>query len=215
MEMELTAVQRFATSTLTRILAIIQSISLASRMFRPEIRLQDQAEMLRDYVRQGDSILDVGCGTGYLSKYLKEMHAVEPIGVDVKDFREHPIPFHSFDGTSIPFPERAFDHVLISYALHHAHDPGTLIQECRRVARRTVIVFEDLPDHLFGRLMLFIHVSIFALSYPFRPAKGEQYRSALNRLGDQATNIIRIAIPPKWLHILYPRFLVVYALSND
>jgi SAM-dependent methyltransferase len=211
----MTAVRRFATRIRTRIRATTQSIALASHMFRPAIRLQYEAEMLRDYVRQGDSILDVGCGTGYLSKYLNEMYAVEPMGVDVKDFREHPISFRSFDGTLIPFPERAFDHVVISYALHHAHDPRTLIQECRRVARRSIIVFEDLPDHLFGRLILFLHVSIFALSYPFRPAKSAHYRSALNRLGDHATNVVRIAIPPKWLHVLYPRFLLVYALSDD
>jgi len=213
--MEMAAVQRFATRVRTLIPAIIQSISLASHMFRPAIRLQYQAEMLRDYVRQGDSILDVGCGTGYLSKYLKEIYAVEPIGVDVKDFREHPIAFRTFEGTSIPFPERTFDHVLISYALHHVQDPRTLIQECRRVARRTIIVFEDLPDHLFGRLMLFLHIWIFALSYRFKPAKRAHYRSALNQLADDATNVVRIAIPPKWLHVLYPRFLLVYALSDD
>jgi ubiquinone/menaquinone biosynthesis C-methylase UbiE len=171
--------------------------------------------MLGDYVRQGESILDVGCGTGHLSKCLEEMYAVKATGLDVRDVRAQPILFRSFDGTSIPFPERTFDHVLLSYALHHAQDPGTLIQECRRVARRSIIVFEDLPDHLFGRVMLFVHLWAFATFYPFKPAKMAQYRSALKWLGDQARNVVRIAIPPKWLHVLYPRFLLVYVLSDD
>jgi ubiquinone/menaquinone biosynthesis C-methylase UbiE len=184
-------------------------------MFRPVIRLQDQAELLTDYVREGDSILDVGCGTGYLSKYLEEMYAVKPTGLDVKDVREQPITFYSLDGASIPFPARTFDCVLLSYSLHHAHDPEQLIRECHRVARRTIIVFEDLPHHLFSRLMLSIHVSIFAARYPSKPARSPHYREALKWLGDHVIHVTQIAIPPKWLHRLYPRFLLVYTLSND
>jgi SAM-dependent methyltransferase len=211
----MTAVQRFAMGIRTRLLAVRQSISQASHMFRPEVRLRDQAEMLGDYVRQGESVLDVGCGTGYLSKNLEEMYAVKPMGLDVKDFRARPISFRSFDGTSIPFPDRTFDHVLISFALHHAQDPMTLIQECRRVVRHTIIVFEDLPDRLFGRIMLFLHLEIFALFYPIRHARSEHYRSALEWLGGQAIHVVRIAMPPEWLHFLYPRYLLVYALSDD
>lgn len=60
----MTAVQRFAMGIRTRLLVVMQSISQASHMFRPEVRLRDQAEMLGDYVRQGESVLDVGAGPG-------------------------------------------------------------------------------------------------------------------------------------------------------
>jgi len=215
MENKLTAVRRVASEIRTRLLAIVQSISQGSHMLRPEVRLQEQGEMLADYVNAGDTVLDVGCGTGYLSANLEDMYDVKPTGLDVQDIRERSIDFNTFDGTSIPFPDRSFDHVLLSYALHHSQDPTALIQECRRVARNSIIVFEDLPDHLFGRFMLYIHIWIFALRYPFQPAKLTQYRSALRWLHGQATGVVQIAIPPQWLHVLYPRDLLVYSLSDD
>jgi SAM-dependent methyltransferase len=217
------AVQRFANGIRTRRLKERQHISQVSHrlillaeklLFRPSIRLREQAEMLGDYVRQGESVLDVGCGAGYLSKYLEEMYAVKPTGLDVTDFRAIPISFRSFDGTSIPFPERTFDHVVLSFVLHHSHDPMTLIQECHRVARRNIIIFEDLPDRLFGRIRLFLHVSICALFYSFRPARNADYRFALVWLNDKAVDVVRIAMPPERL-TLYPRFLLVYAFADD
>jgi SAM-dependent methyltransferase len=217
----MTAVQRFADGIRTRRLEERQRISQAShrlvllaekRLFRAAIRLREQAEMLGDYIRQGESVLDVACGAGYLSKYLEEMYAAKPTGLDVTDFRAVPISFRSFDGTSIPFPERTFDHVVLSFVLHHSHDPMTLVQECRRVARRSIMIFEDLPETLFGRIRLFLHVSICALFYPFRPAGIADYRSALMWLNNKAVNVVRIAMPPE-RPTLYPRFLLVYRLS--
>ena len=79
--------------------------------------------------------------------------------MDVKDFRVAPIAFRTFDGTSIPFADKAFDHVVLCFTLHHSHDPMALIQECRRVARRSIIVFEDLPDSRFGKLKVSLHVT--------------------------------------------------------
>jgi ubiquinone/menaquinone biosynthesis C-methylase UbiE len=179
-------------------------------------RLRNQAEMLGDYVRRGDSILDVGCGTGYLSKYLEEMYAVEPTGLDVKDFCVTPISFRVFDGKSIPFAERTFDHVIISFTLHHSQDPMSLIRECRRVARRSIMVFEDLPDSRPGKILVSLHIGIFARFYRLRLSRAD-YRSALAWISEQAVNVVRTEVPPEWFDYLYavPRFLLVYALSDD
>ena len=114
-------------------------------------RLSHQAGMLGNHLLPGSSILDVGCGTGYLPKYLEEMYGVKSNGLDVADFNETGIAFRVFDGVRIPLPDQSFDHVMLSFTLHHAHDPMTLIQECRRVARRSVLVFEDMPDNRYGR----------------------------------------------------------------
>src|SRR5580692_9038297 len=118
-----------------------QRLSQALRVMRPAERLREQAEALSAYLDSRDSVLDIGCGTGHLSAYLQQLYEVDPTGVDVKDFRQAQIPFRKFDGTSIPFPDNAFDHAVLSEVLHHSHDPMALIKECRRVARRSVIVF--------------------------------------------------------------------------
>lgn len=145
-------------------------LTTALRVLKPADRLRDQAQALAGYLGAGDTLLDVGCGTGRLSLYLRDMYGADPMGIDVKDFRQVEIPFRRFDGTSIPFPDNTFDHVVVSEVLHHSHDPMALIAECHCVARRRIIVFEDVPDGRFGRALLLLHVEAFAryYRYPFR-----------------------------------------------
>jgi ubiquinone/menaquinone biosynthesis C-methylase UbiE len=171
--------------------------------------------MLGDRIAPGDSVLDVGCGAGYLANYLQEMYEADLTGVDVQDFRTGDIAFSRFDGTSIPFPDRTFDHVILSFVLHHSNDPMTLIQECRRVAQRSVIVFEDLPENRFGRILVAIHVGLFKAAYRLRSTGGD-YPSALAWLGRNAANVVPIVLPVEWFDVLYrvPHILLVYELSD-
>ncbi|MHA7650680.1 class I SAM-dependent methyltransferase [Mycobacterium sp. ML4] len=181
---------------------------------QPTVRLREQAQALADYVGEGDSVLDVGCGTGHLCTYLREMYGVQPTGIDVKDSRQTDIPFTAFDGTSIPFRDKSFEHVILSEVLHHSHDPVRLAAECDRVARRRILVFEDVPEGLIGKLALQAHVQAFAYyrRYPFRPARLDEYRQALAWLATRAGRVAAIPQPPEWLTV-YPRVLYVYELS--
>ena len=177
-------------------------------------RNRRQADMLSGRLDRGDSILDVGCGTGYLANQLRETYGVDPTGVDIRDARALPIAFSSFDGTSLPFPDKSFDHIVLSYVLHHANDPLALARECHRVARRSVIVFEELPYTRPGKLLLALHVALFARYYSIGKPSSAAYHSALAWLDDQAVDVARVALPPSWLKYLYLRFLLVYMLDN-
>ena len=206
----MTAALPVAEKIRTRYRAERQRFSDAQYVLRPPERLRVQAEALADYLNRGDSVLDVGCGTGYLSERVEEMYGVRPCGVDVRDFREAPIPFRRFDGTSIPFPDKSFDHVVLSEVLHHSHDPMALLTECCRVARRSIILFEDMPDGPVGKLILYLHVRIFArrYDYPFKAASIREYRSALAWLHDNTACVARIPQEPEWFTV-YPRILFV------
>jgi SAM-dependent methyltransferase len=206
----MTAALPVAEKIRTRYRAERQRFSEAQHVLRPPERLRVQAEALADYLNRGDSVLDVGCGTGYLSGHVRDMYGVRPCGVDVRDFREAQVPFQLFDGTSIPFPDSSFDHVVLSEVLHHSHDPMALLMECRRVARRSIILFEDMPDGRLGKLILYLHVRIFArrYEYPFRAASIRDYRSALAWLHDNTACVARIPQEPEWFTV-YPRILFV------
>jgi ubiquinone/menaquinone biosynthesis C-methylase UbiE len=196
----------------------IREAFVTVRPWSPEsiaIRNRNQAGMLRDYIRPGDSVLDVGCGRGYLTESLHETLGAEATGMDVLDFRVAEVPFHQFDGISIPLPDRSFDNVVLSFTLHHCQDPLALIQECRRVARRSIMAFEDLPDGRLGRILHAWHVEAFRRQYRLG-YKGGDYRSALARLSDNALEVVRTPMPHEWFDQFYwPRYLLVYKLSQD
>jgi ubiquinone/menaquinone biosynthesis C-methylase UbiE len=178
-------------------------------------RNRRQADMLAGHLDRGDSILDVGCGTGYLANQLRETYGVKPTGVDIRDVRVSPIAFSSFDGISIPFPDKSFDHIVLSFVLHHANDPLALARECHRVARRSVIVFVELPYSRPGKLLLAFHVALFARYYSIGRPSSAAYHSALAWLAGQAVDVARVALPPDWLKYLYLRFLLVYTLPIE
>jgi SAM-dependent methyltransferase len=212
----MTAALTVAEKIRTRYRAQRQRFSEAQYVLRPPDRLRVQAEALADYLDQNDSVLDVGCGTGYLCAHVQEMYGVRPCGVDVVDLRQIQIPFQHFDGTSIPFPNKAFDHVVLSEVLHHSHEPMALVKECCRVARRSIILFEDMPDGRLGKLILYLHVRIFArrYDYPFKAASTGDYRCALAWLCDNAPCVARIPQEPQWFTV-YPRILFVCDVTNS
>ncbi len=89
-----------------------------------------------------------------------------------------------------------------------------MIQECYRVARRSVVVFEELPYSRPGKLLLAFHVALFARYYSIGRPSSAAYHSALAWLDGRAVDVAGVALPPNWLNYLYLRFLLVYALDD-
>lgn len=93
----------------------------------------------------GQSILDVGCGNGYvLAQYAKFGAKVH--GIDLTETaleltrRRFEIAGYSgesklTDGDKIPYPDENFDIVCSMGVLHHIENPGPMISEIFRVLR--------------------------------------------------------------------------------
>lgn len=175
-------------------------------------RLESQADILGGQIGSGDTVLDVGCETGHLCRYLADKYSATATGIDVHDARSIPIDFSVFDGKSIPFADNAFDHVVLSFVLHHCNDPMTLIKECRRVARRSVIAFEDLPETRVEKSLTKIHIGLFKAAYRLESAG--DYRTALQWLEDNAASVVETPLPLDWFDVLYrvPHVMLVYQL---
>lgn len=94
-------------------------------------------------------VLDVGAGDCLLAAALRKLRRSRVTCVDVEIRGETDIPVIRFDGLHLPFPDRSFDVVLLSYVLHHLDSPAELLRECARTCRGRVLVVEDAP--LFGR----------------------------------------------------------------
>lgn len=110
----------------------------------------------RDFIKKGEKILDLGCGSGIAGKEFQKFFKAEVTGVDIKDNRIVDISFQIIDGKNLPFPEKSFDTVLINYVLHHSNDPASLLKETKRVAKK-IIVYEDLPEGLLSKIYCRLH----------------------------------------------------------
>lgn len=93
-----------------------------------------------------ETLLDVGCGTGYFTRRLTEAGAAWVAAVDrdeamVRFALEHSAERQAFacaDARRLPFPDRSFDVVISVTALCFVEDERVALAEMLRVARRRV-----------------------------------------------------------------------------
>lgn len=120
-------------------------------------RLRVLTDRLAAMIGPGQSILDVGCGSGMLGAALAERLPGSTVeGVETHPRGGEPIKVHAYDGRSLPLPDNSFDAVIVADVLHHDRDPVAVLRECGRVARRLVVV----KDHLQHGWLSHLRISI-------------------------------------------------------
>jgi ubiquinone/menaquinone biosynthesis C-methylase UbiE len=135
------------TTTTTR-----TPIPFRSRTVRKETL--HSVSLVLPHVSRGASVLDVGCGEGYVIDELSRQ-GLDAHGVDIVDIRlPRSCPFRLYDGQSLPFGDASFDLVMLSFVLHHVPDERKLrlLREAIRVSRNKVLVVEDTPTSAVDRL---------------------------------------------------------------
>jgi len=112
--------------------------------------------LLAPHLEPGASVLDIGCGEGYVLDELAARGVVNLQGVDIVDIRRNKNhAFSLYDGETLPFPQRSFDLVVLSFVLHHVPNEKklALLDEALRVSRAKVVIVEDTPSTAFDRFM--------------------------------------------------------------
>ncbi len=99
----------------------------------------------------GSAVLDIGGRWGFYEEPLRR-RGHHPVVLDVVLPRYQRAPVVMYDGTEMPFPDKAFDVSLLITVLHHIPDQAAVLREACRVTRKRIIVVEDLFNHAAGRL---------------------------------------------------------------
>ena len=118
-----------------------------------ELRASDSEmrEIIHSYLSEirwseGMQILEVGCGTGAITRMLAEAEGVQSvIGIDpssifiekAKSINQHPnVDYFIGDGKSLPFQDNVFDVIVFHTVLCHVPSPEIFLQESYRVLKK-------------------------------------------------------------------------------
>ena len=110
----------------------------------------DARDALADLDLSGrDRVLDVGCGTGELTRIIQEETDASVVGLDAdRDLLAHVTAADDRvigDATRLPFSDDAFDLVVCQALLINLPDPVAAVEEFARVSRDRVAAIE--PDN--------------------------------------------------------------------
>lgn len=116
----------------------------------------DQASMRFDlqiissWIRDGSTVLDLGCGKGDLLDFLRKHKKVRGVGIEQD---EEKVAFAISRGLTvlqgdlskevIDYPDNRFDYIVLSQTLQQVYEPAELLQELIRIGRRVIVSFPN------------------------------------------------------------------------
>lgn len=121
------------------------------------LREDEEGNHIAPHLEAGQTMLDLGAGTGFMARWLKRETGVLPTLADVVEYhnRDLSLPFIKQDDPfHVPVADGSFDVVLLMFVFHHIEsyeDQLPLLDEAIRIARRRLIVLEDTPGSRVDR----------------------------------------------------------------
>jgi len=187
------------------------------RTFGWKRRKEARATLLRfaQELQEVRRVLDVGSGRGYAAEVIEEEWGCEVVCCDVVLATNDTDEFVIFDGERLPFADRSFDAVLMTFVLHHAQAPDQLLKEARRVSRQVVLIVEDTPRSWVDEAWGSWHTRSFkrrtGLDWEGRIRRAEEWKAVFGRAGLHVKRAHRLRrwerVPPvaRTAFVLEPR----------
>lgn len=138
---------------------------------------------------EGNTILEVGCGRGYLLKQIdtsKSLSAVDIVITDTLKKENKRVSFSEASVENLPFEDSSFDTVICTHTLEHVQDIWKAISELRRVVKKRLIVV--VPCQRPYKYTFDLHLHFFPYEYSiynyFRPIEYLSNSEVLKVSGD-------------------------------
>jgi SAM-dependent methyltransferase len=170
------------------------------------------SSVLAEYLSPRANVLDVGCGDGLISRLIQRSRPDISIrGIDVVPRPQTYIQVDLFDGKQIPFPDSAFDAVVLVDVLHHTTDPTVLLKECSRVSRGSILIKDNVVRGVLARptlrLMDWVGNAPHGVPLPYNYLTTSQWRVLFGAVG------LRVAARRTRLRLYPPPFTWVFDRS--
>jgi ubiquinone/menaquinone biosynthesis C-methylase UbiE len=146
-------------------------------------------------LKDGERVLDVGCGTGSLTfalpraANLEKIEAIDhsPVFVDEAKRRntDPRISIREADACALPFQDSYFDRAISMLVLHFVPETGRAVSEMSRVVRPGGVVAAAVWDHLGGLpCMRMMWDTVAAMSEKARQARSRYLFQPMMRPGE-------------------------------
>jgi SAM-dependent methyltransferase len=133
----------------------------------------------------GGTVLEAGCGRGYLAQRLTEV-ADKVTACDI--VLDEALPTHdriSYEQASVetlPYPDSSFDTVVCTHTLEHVQRIDLALSELRRVARHQVVIV--VPRERPYKFSFNLHLHFFPHPWSWQAVAGSVPGATLRDLGD-------------------------------
>lgn len=122
---------------------------------RKRIRAKRIGRFYKDYLKTGDKVLDIGCGSGGIMIALQHVLGIklDLTGTDLVDYSP-PFKIKLIKNKGkLPFKDKEFDTTMLNGVLHHVpyQEQMRLIKEAIRVSNKVLI--EEFPNTFSTRVI--------------------------------------------------------------
>ena len=114
-----------------------------------------------EWIRQGASVLDLGCGDGALLDLLVRERSVRAQGIEIDEQAIYRCVakglsvFHEdIDHGLSDYADQSFDYVILNQSFQQVKSPGLVLKEALRVGREVIAGFSNFA-HYQARLQIF------------------------------------------------------------
>ena len=165
------------------------------------------------WLEPGQTLLDLGAGTGFISRWLRDHTGVRPTLTDVVSYRnrETSLEFIALDDPlHVPVPDASFDVVMLLFVFHHVprfEDQERLLDEAVRIARSRLVVLEDTPrtrvDRVFNTAWDWLLNQRHRVGTPFTFRSAEEW---VRLFKERNLSVVHVeTYRPKWPTLMtYP-----------
>ena len=118
-------------------------------------------KIIGDMVQPLSSVLDMGCGSGDLLKYLVEHKNVKGTGVEISEEAIYScvekglsVSHGDIDSGLSDYPDKLFDYVIFNQTMQQVHAAEVAILEGLRIGKKVIIGFPNFC-HIKARFQIF------------------------------------------------------------
>lgn len=120
--------------------------------FTTTIRFRILLKAYQNWIKNGDRIIDVGCGNGVITKLVKDYFQADITACDINNYLIYDLPFINIKESKLNLLRKKFDIAMLNDVLHHIpkRDQEKLLLDCLKITNK-VLIFEAEPT-LFGKV---------------------------------------------------------------